>query len=232
MAGTLLGAIPASIGAAIFLQTSSGDVELWEMALTAGALTLPALGSALIYERSHNNALQPSSRSARAESSAVVRVMIELLYGGLGGIVMGVVGFGAGFAAGGCGFPDGCYTRGDDIVSSSVFATVYTLGVTFGVYAGGRQTGGRGGYVPALVGGALGATVGSAAVGLDKDAALPGILLGSFVGAIAGYEISNALAGPDSTSTRPLPTTSGLHAVPVIAPVASGGVIGGLAGRF
>jgi hypothetical protein len=188
------------------------------------------LGYPLLSALSPSEALRPTS----VDSSPVPRVLLEFLFGGTGGFGLGVAGYYSGLGVSGCPFADGCSSAvGNFLLYGSTIA-VYTLGNTLGVYGAGVLMEGRGRWWPTLAGGALGAAAGSAAfIASDKrGAAIILLALSPLASAIIGYELSAAFAEPEFEPPHALHSMPGPQVVPVIAAAPSGGILGGLAGRF
>jgi hypothetical protein len=195
---------------------------------------VPVGGSTLGYPLSSalspREALSPTS----VDSSPVPRVLLEFLFGGTGGVALGVAGFYSGLAASRCSFADGCSSAvGNYLLYGSAIA-IYTLGSTLGVYGAGVLMEGRGRWWPTLAGGALGAAAGSAAfIASDKrSAAFILLALSPLASAIIGYELSASFAEPELEPPHALHSMPGPRVVPVIAATPSGGILGGLAGKF
>jgi hypothetical protein len=111
-------------------------------------------------------------------------------------------------------------------------------GAALGVYGAGTFAGdGAGRFLPTLAGAAL-ATAGSLAIYAavpPEEAYLPllvGALLLPTVGAILGYEISQAWVDSQATPESAVRTGTGIRLAPVVARSPGGGLFGGLAGRF
>jgi hypothetical protein len=229
--GNLLAGLVAGWGIAAVVDFSDND-SVTDGAIMAGFLMLPALGSALLYEHSHAQALGTSLRPTGLRYSSAARVSLEVLYGIVGGLMVGVVGFVGGMAAGGCEFPDGCGDSAEQVVADSTFILGAVLGSSLGVYAAGRQTLGRGSFIPVLAGSTLGAVTGTLGFAMDPDAGVPVMLLGSLVGAFIGYEASHKFTPPPPGATLARRSPVKFQVLPVISATPAGGLFGGLAGTF
>lgn len=171
-----------------------------------------------------------STRSEGETGKTVRRVLVETLIGG-GGMVLGAV---AGQALSPGGFSGSCSGCAPDY--SAGFMLGAGLGSGLGVYGAGTLMGGDGDFLATMAGAGLGA--GGAFLLLDAgDGQGRGntnaftALLMPLAGAIAGYEISNALSGL-SVSPPPRWSRQAPRLVPVASATKDGGVLGGLAGRF
>jgi hypothetical protein len=94
-----------------------------------------------------------------------------------------------------------------------------TLGATGCVYLVGEVSGGRGRFLPSLLGGLVGTTLGavSGTVSQNTLVLVLGLGIGPIIGAVVGYEVSHSLEP---------------SVVPVISATPRGGFLGGLAVRF
>ena len=94
-----------------------------------------------------------------------------------------------------------------------------TLGATGTVYLVGEMFGGRGRFLPALLGGLVGTTLGavSGTVSQNTLVLVLGLGIGPIIGAVVGYEVSHSLEP---------------SVVPIISATPRGGFLGGLAVRF
>jgi hypothetical protein len=119
------------------------------------------------------------------------------------------------------------------LVGISAFGALgATMGATGIVYLTGEMFGGRGRFLPTLLGGLVGTSLGaiSGTVSENVLVLVLGLGIGPIIGALVGYEVSHSLADPVSTS---LPRRGGhFEVLPVISATPRGGVLGGLAGRF
>jgi hypothetical protein len=230
LSGTLVGVIPGVVGL-IFVV---GDgVQAQDTPFLAGLLMLPTLGSTLGYVLSHSGVLVRRLRSQGGGSARVLHPLVELMYGGVGGALLGVTGFLGGVLAGGCSLADGCFSAGEDIALYGTAISGYTLGTTLGVYWAGVAMKGHGSFWAAFAGGALGAAAASAfAFGTDTDHGFLAVMAAPAIGAVIGFELSAAFAEPEPEPARPLRFMAGVQAVPVLTVAPSGGILGGLAGRF
>jgi hypothetical protein len=172
----------------------------------------------------------------------VPRVGLEVLTGSMGtvaGAFAGLV-FSVGIGA----EPWCLNVSDDDCESSTALRGVLPMllftsgGAALGVYgAGAFAAEGEGRFLPTLGGAALG-TIGS----LIIYAALPpegenlplfvGALLLPTLGAILGYELSQAWVDSRATPASAVRADTGIRLVPVVARSPGGGLLGGLAGRF
>jgi hypothetical protein len=112
-------------------------------------------------------------------------------------------------------------------------ATSAAFGAAVGVTAVGKLLNGRGTFLPTVLGALLG-TASAATIGFtaDPNTALfvAVVLAGSALGATTGYAISEIYA---PAPTRPAPRAgSGVSVMPVVSATRTGGLIGGLVGRF
>jgi|GEM_PF-6126103 len=194
-------------------------------------LTLPTVGSTLGYQWAHTRA---GRETYRPTSAMGLRLLVEFLFGGTGGVVVGFGGLIGGLGAGSCALNEACSSDGDDLAATSVILTSFTVGTTLGVYGAGVLLGGRGSYLPTLAGGVLGVVTGAAIFYSNRNFATLALLLGGpLVGSMVSYELSHGYAppGPELPAGKPRAET-GLQWVPVIAATPAGGLLGGLAGRF
>lgn len=162
-----------------------------------------------------------------APAPASRRVVAEILIGGGGLVVVGLVGqaVAPGGRLGGCA---GCARDYND-----GFILGAGLGAGLGVYATGRFMGGQGDFLATMAGAGLGTAGAFLMLGDEDDRrgnartftalALP------LAGAIAAYEVSSALSASSggSSASREAP-----RLVPVATATREGGVLGGLAGSF
>lgn len=162
----------------------------------------------------------------------LARVLVEAFGGVLGGVGLGLVGLVAGVSA----LEDIDCSGGGEICAATVLVITIPavfVGIPLGVQKAGQSAGGRGEFLPALGGTLLGTAVG-AMYGLTSngsgDLAL-GLIVGPVVGAILGYEISDALARRGMPMARST-SHSGPSVAPVVGATPRGGFLGGLAGRF
>lgn len=109
--------------------------------------------------------------------------------------------------------------RGCLIAFSSFGALGATLGATGTVYLVGEMFGGRGRFLPTLLGGLVGTTLGavSGTVSQNTLVLVLGLGIGPIIGAVVGYEVSHSLEP---------------SVVPIISATPRGGFLGGLAVRF
>jgi hypothetical protein len=112
-------------------------------------------------------------------------------------------------------------------------ATSAALGAAVGVTAIGKLLDGRGTFWATALGALLG-TASAATIGFTiepRTAVFAGVILaGSALGATTGYAISELYA---PAPTRPAPRAgSGVSVIPVVSATRTGGLMGGLVGRF
>jgi hypothetical protein len=162
------------------------------------------------------------------------RIFFEVLAGAGTGAVAGFAGAVPGLLSTGanCDF-------GVCLITVVVPMTVaIVLGTPLGVYGAGRGLGARGSYLASLIGTMLGSIAGllgaatAAAIGSEILTALT-LFAGPVAGAVVGFEVSHASA----QSTPPAPpgvaaARSSVQLVPVVGLTRTGGILGGLAGRF
>jgi len=98
------------------------------------------------------------------------------------------------------------------------------------VYAMGSVLSGEGSLWPTMLGGAAGMTTGLAALAASGGLTWYSVPLLTAVGAVIGYEISNAFVRAGRPSRRD--EFSGLQVLPVVGRTPEGGILGGLVGRF
>ncbi len=175
-------------------------------------------------------------RPSVEEQDTSRRILLEALAGGGTGIVAGIAGALSGVLLVGNKCTDGsCIIP---ILGSMSLGVV--LGTPLGVYGVGRAMDGHGTYWAALGGTVLGSLaglgLGAAFSSIGSGNAvltLISLIAGPVTGAILGYELSNA-----STPPTPLPpmgsdsSAPGFQCVPVLGVTPTGGILGGLAGRF
>jgi hypothetical protein len=236
LAGSLVGWGFVSIGQYLFVANGDGigDAELDDDGLAVAVLlTLPALGSTLGYQISHAQTTRQPQGPGRW---IAVRVLLEVLFGSIGGATAGLGGFIGGFgASSSCSPLEPCSSTGDEIVINTLVVSSLMAGSALGVYAAGRLMKGRGSFLPTIAGAAIGATVAGAALATGETAAGVLLLLSApLTGAIIGYEVSNALAEAEAEPAVGAlrPGAGSLEVLPVIAVTPAGGLLGGLAGRF
>lgn len=98
------------------------------------------------------------------------------------------------------------------------------------VYATSSVFNGQGALWPTMLGGAAGMASGLAALSASGGEAWYAVPLLTAVGAMVGYEISNAFERSGRQPRRD--ALSGLQVLPVVGPTPEGGILGGLVGRF
>ncbi|MFL5345729.1 MAG: hypothetical protein ACJ8AT_13125 [Hyalangium sp.] len=166
-----------------------------------------------------------------APDPVVPRVLAEAFGGVLGGVGMGIVGLLAGASA----LEDfNCAADHAGLCAATVLLVAIPatfVGIPLGVQMAAESLGGRGEFLPSLAGTLLGTGAGLM-YGLSAGGTGPvvtGLIVGPLLGAIVGYEISNALVrhGPLSASAD-----GGPQVVPTVGATPRGGVFGGLSGRF
>jgi hypothetical protein len=107
-----------------------------------------------------------------------------------------------------------------------------SLGVATSVYFTNRFLGGRGEFLPTLIGALAGSAVGgSMGVSTSNLTILfVGLAVGPIIGAALGYELSHALSvEPNGPGPQ---AHAALQVMPVLGATPKGGLLGGLAGRF
>ena len=182
------------------------------------------------------------TRPQSSRLHVVPRVGLEVLTGSVGTVTGAIAGLIVGVAIRGEAW---CLNGSDDDceASSALRGAIPLLlltsgGAALGVYGIGTYAAdGAGLFLPTFGGAAL-ATVGS----LITFAALPpeseylpllvGALVLPTVGAILGYEISQAWVDSRATPERAVRADTGIQLVPVVARSPGGGFLGGRAGRF
>ncbi|WP_224366606.1 hypothetical protein [Hyalangium versicolor] len=180
--------------------------------------------------------LIPHRYEPETDSRALVlpRVLSEIFGGAVGGIGMGLVGLIVSVSA--LENVD-CEADADVCFATVAIITVPAafVGIPMGVQMAGDGLGGRGKFLPALGGAILGMGVG-AIYGMSSDDSGPlvvGLLVGPLVGAILGYEISNALESQGAHLARDAsPRRKGPQVVPVVGATPRGGILGGLSATF
>jgi hypothetical protein len=120
-----------------------------------------------------------------------------------------------------------------DNLSYAGMATSAAFGAAVGVTAVGKLLDGRGTFWSTALGALLG-TASAATIGLavePRTAVFVGVVLaGSALGATMGYAISEIYA---PAPTRPAPRAgTGVSILPVVSATRTGGLVGGLVGRF
>jgi hypothetical protein len=108
----------------------------------------------------------------------------------------------------------------------------FLAGTAGGIVGAANLVDGEGGYWPTLGGTAIGTLVGGLLTGVlsasESGAAILPAIAGPIIGGMIGYELSHASA----SSRRQAPLASGTRIVPVFSIHPSGGILGGLVGRF
>lgn len=172
----------------------------------------------------------PPSVTSRSEAGEVTRrVLMEVLFGGAG-LVVGAV---AGQALSGKGLGADCSSCAVDYNSGFVLGA--GLGSGLGVYGTGSLMGGDGDFLATMLGAGLGTGaaflfLNAAKDDLNGNAMVFTSLAMPLAGAIAGYEVSGALAG--YTPSPPRWSSKSPKLIPVATTTKDGGVLGGLVGRF
>ncbi len=161
----------------------------------------------------------------------VPRVLAEAFGGVLGGVGMGIVGLLLGASA--LENVNCSADHGGLCAATVLLVTVPAafVGIPLGVQMAAQSLGGRGEFLPALAGTLVGTGAGLI-YGFSSTGTGPmitGLIVGPLLGAIVGYEISNALVqnGPLSASAHASP-----QVVPTVGATPGGGILGGLSGRF
>jgi hypothetical protein len=172
---------------------------------------------------------------ARTESSA-----LRLVGAPFAGIIGSAGGAMAGAIVSGFVLLPFCVRHLNDLESNPgcliAFSSFGALGATLGasgiVYAVGEMFGGRGRFLPSLLGGLVGTTLGavSGTVSQNVLVLVLGLGIGPIIGAVVGYEVSHSLEPP--VSKPPGRRGSGFEVVPIVSATPRGGLLGGLAGRF
>ncbi len=123
-------------------------------------------------------------------------------------------------------------SRGCVVVFSAIASAGATFGATGIVYLTGGMFGGRGRFLPTLLGGLVGASLGavSGTVSENNLVLILGLGIGPIIGALVGYEVSHSLAAP--VSEVPARLGRGVQVLPVFSATPRGGLLGGIAGRF
>jgi hypothetical protein len=157
------------------------------------------------------------------------RAMLELLGGGIGGASLGFLSLLLGTVV------VSPICDGDECIAAILLTGIVgaTFGVPLGVYGAGMLQNGRGRYWPTFLGTVVGGGLGIAAALLSQDELATGIALsaGPVIGALVAYEISHAYAEPEATLTSQQ-SGSGLQVFPALGLTLTGGIVGGLSGRF
>jgi hypothetical protein len=162
------------------------------------------------------------------------RVLSEVFGGVLGGVGMGVVGLLIGASA----LESVDCSADDNVCAATVIAVTVPavfVGIPLGVQFAGQGLGGQGEFLPAL-GGTLVGTGAGLIYGLSSDGPGPlvaGLIVGPLLGAIVGYEISNAIVRGGSPAPRAVSSAFvSPQVVPLVGATPRGGLLGGLSGRF
>jgi hypothetical protein len=167
---------------------------------------------------------------AEDRAPAVPRILVEFLGGTVGGTLGAIPGTIL-FAANLC-----FSTCSDESETGAIFGlglafAGLVFGTAYGIDVGGDFMDGHGRFLPAAGGVALGSLVGllgAGAVGNSSgEAGLLFAILGPVVGGIVGYELSNT-----PPVQRPVARASRTQVMPLVTTTPSGGLMGGLAGRF
>jgi hypothetical protein len=172
---------------------------------------------------------EPEAAAPAKGSFSVGRAMLEVLGGGAGGATVGFLSL----LLGGLVFSPLCDT--DECLGPILITGIVgtTFGVPLGVYGAGKLAGGKGKYWPAFVGTIMGGGLGLAAALLSQDEAgtAIGLTAGPVIGAVIGYELSHSLESAPAAVT-PQGSSPGLMIFPTFGLTLTGGVVGGLSGRF
>jgi hypothetical protein len=108
----------------------------------------------------------------------------------------------------------------------------YMAGTAGGVVAAASLVDGEGAYWPTLGGTAIGTLVGGLLTGVlaatESGASILPAVTGPIIGGMIGYELSHS----NAESRRRASLASGTRIVPVFSIHPSGGILGGLVGRF
>ncbi|WP_224243174.1 hypothetical protein [Hyalangium gracile] len=232
LAGSMVGWGAVAVGQFVLLSAEGiSEADPDDAFPLAVLLTLPALGSTLGYQLSHS--LSPQ-RTYDDDAWVVGRVLLELLFGSVGGAAGAVGGFVGGVGASNCPISESCISTGDELILNSVTFASLTVGSVLGVYGAGVLFRSRGGFLPTLVGGVLGGGMGGLVLAtLESDWSVLVIATAPLVGAIIGYEVSNAFAESEAApAVGTLRPATSLEVLPVVAATPSGGILGGVVGRF
>ncbi len=169
--------------------------------------------------------------SERPSSPTAPRLLLEFLGGAVGGfvgIIPGSLLVLSALCFSGC--DDGDRTRGT--LGLVLGLAGYVAGTAGGIVGAATLVDGEGGYWSTAGGVALGSLVGGLLAGLfaqsAEGAAIIPALTGPIIGGMIGYELSHS----NAESRRQAPLASGTRIVPVFSIHPSGGILGGLVGRF
>jgi hypothetical protein len=169
--------------------------------------------------------------SESVSSPTAPRLFLEILGGTVGGSV-GIIPGGLLVLSALCldGCDEGAETRA--ILGLALGLTGLAGGTALGIVGGARLVHGEGGYWPTVAGSGVGTLVGVTlglvlASSIDEAALIPPIA-GPIIGGMIGYELSHSNAEEGS----PPSPASDTRILPVISALPSGGILGGLVGRF
>lgn len=167
----------------------------------------------------------------RTYSPTAPRLILEVFGGALGGS-LGVIPGGLLFISGLCfeGCDDGAEVRA--ILGLALGLTGIAGGTAVGIVGAASLVHGEGEYWPTAGGAGIGTLAGLltaiALASSGEEAAIIPAISGPIIGGIIGYELSHSNA-----DERRLPSpASGTQMLPVISLHPSGGILGGLVGRF
>jgi hypothetical protein len=128
------------------------------------------------------------------------------------------------------GCDDGAQTRG--VLGLVLGVAGFVAGTAGGIAGAANMVNGEGGYWPTAGGVALGTLVGFVVGAIladnEQEAALIPAITGPIIGGMIGYEISHS----NAESRRHPSLASGPRVMPVVSALPSGGILGGLVGRF
>ncbi|HEX8700022.1 MAG TPA: hypothetical protein VF815_14355 [Myxococcaceae bacterium] len=177
-------------------------------------------------------------REVRPELSGTGSAALRLVGGPFAGIIGSVGGAMAGAIVSGFILLPFCLDSLRDLESNrgclvgfSALASVgATLGATGTVYLMGEVFGGRGRFLPALLGGLVGTSLGavSGTVSGNTLVLVLGLGIGPIIGSVVGYEVSHSLEEPVAEPRR----GGGIEVMPMVSATPRGGILGGLVGRF
>lgn len=167
----------------------------------------------------------------RTYSPTAPRLILEI-FGGAVGASLGVIPGGLLFISGLCfeGCDDGAEVRA--ILGLAVGLAGIAGGTAVGIVGAASLVHGEGEYWPtaggAGVGTLAGVLTGLALIDSAEEAALIPAISGPIIGGMIGYELSHS----NAEDRRLQSSASGTQVLPVISLHPSGGIIGGLVGRF